>query len=184
MTTTESSGDFSPQGSSGGALSYEAAIAQTQSLLDQLEHQQLSDAEWGRAVAELVATEAGARGFFVTYLTDDHPLADSPSQALLAALETAPDIVSELLIKNIAMSTAMAIAHRRNQDEALAQGSDRVQSRTAHLLKVLTIPQIETKRSQLHESALSGEGVYQSFLQRWNYDAEQRQAIATVLTQL
>jgi hypothetical protein len=184
MTTTKSSGDFSPQERSTPPLSFEEAIAQTQTLLDQLEQHQLSDEVGGQAVAELVATETGARGFFVTYLTDDRPMADHPSDAVLAALASAPEVVSDLLIKNIAMSTAMAIAHRRNQKEALAQGSDRVRSRTAYLLKVLPIPQIATKRAQLQESALSETGIYQSFLQRWNYDLEQRQAIAATLAQL
>lgn len=181
MTTTESTGEFAP---STPPLTFEAAIAQTQALLDQLEQGQLSDPAWGLAVADLVATENGARGFLVTYLTDDRPLADAPSEALLAALATSPEIVSELLIKNIAMSTAMAIAHRRNQHEAHAQGSDRVRSRTAHLLQILPLPQIAAKRSQLYESAISGHGAYQPFLQRWNYDAEQRQAIAAVLEHL
>lgn len=184
MTTTEATGDFSPSSSTNQVMSFEEAIAHTQALLDQFERGQISEADWGKSIASLVATETGARGFFVTYLTDERTIADTPSIALLAALETSPEVVSELLIKNIAMSTAMAIAHRRNQDEALAQGSDRVQSRTAHLLKVLPIAQIAAKRSQLFDSAVSGTGAYQSFLQRWNYDTEQRQAIATVLAQL
>lgn len=162
-------------------LTFEAAIAQTQALLDQIEQQSLSDAELEAAIAQLVQTQNGARGFFVTYLPDPRAIADQPAPAVVSALQSAPDTVAELMVKNAAMSSAMAIAHRRNQNEDLAQGSDRVRSRSLALIEKLQLPQIHEKAIALRESAVTGIGDYQAFLDRWGYDAEQRQVIAETM---
>ncbi len=163
-------------------VSFEQAIAHTQTLLEQMASGAWSDQQISEAIAALVQTPNGARGFFVTYLTDDRPLADHPSLGVIQALQSAPDTVAELLVKNLAMSSAMAIAHRRNHHEPMAQGSDRVRSRTVLLIKALQLPQVAELAQQLHESATTGTGAYQTFLTRWGYDAEQRSRIAEVLT--
>lgn len=162
------------------AVTFERAIALTQNLLVQLE-QGLPEPEIQAAITTLVSTENGARGFFVTYLTDDRPFADQPSDAIIQALQTSPAIVSELLVKNLAMSAGMAIAHRRNSNEDMAQGSDRVQRRTANLIQRVQLPEVAQKSAQLQASAETGVGEYQTFLERWGYDAEQRQQIAQVM---
>ncbi|NJP12640.1 MAG: hypothetical protein HC866_26880 [Leptolyngbyaceae cyanobacterium RU_5_1] len=165
------------------AVSFEQAIALSQSLLDQIEQGKLAETEIEPAIAALVASENGARGFFVTYLSDDRPFADPPTAAIIAALKTSPDVVSPLLVKNLAMSTAMAIAHRRNQNEDLAQGSDRVQSRSTQLIQALPSSQLQEQAQALAESIDTSTGAYQPFLQRWGYDPDQRQAIRRVLEQ-
>ncbi|MEB3359506.1 MAG: hypothetical protein VKK04_22465 [Synechococcales bacterium] len=158
-------------------LSFQEAIALTQSLLSQWEENSLTDTEIEATIAALVKTQEGARGFFVTYLTSDRPLADQPTPAVLAALRTAPDGVSDLLVKNLAMSAAMAVAHRRNQNEEMAQGSRQVQHRTIGLIRQLQLPGIRSLLEQLQQSVTQQRGDYQAFLQRWQYDAEQRDAI-------
>jgi signal transduction histidine kinase len=164
-------------------VSFEQAIALTQALLDHTEQGHPAEAELGKTVADLVSSENGARGFFVTYLSDDRPLADAPTPAILAALQQSPSVVSPLLVKNLAMSTAMAIAHRRNQNEDLAQGSDRVRARTLGLIQALQLPQVQQEAKQLAHSIQTATGDYQAFLQRWQYDAEQKQAIYAALKQ-
>ena len=158
-------------------MTFEQAIALTQSLLAHMEQGTLLAPEVERAIAALVSSEAGARGFFVTYLTDSGTLADHPDTAVLAALRSAPEIVAELLIKNLAMSSAMAVFHRRQQNEATAQESDRVRARTQQLIQLLQLPAVQAKGQSLLASITSGQGSYQSFLDRWGYDAEQRQVI-------
>jgi hypothetical protein len=164
------------------AATFEQAIALTQDLLTQMPA--LPEPELQAIVTTLVSTQNGARGFFVTYLTDDRPFADQPSAAVLQALQTSPEIVSELLVKNLAMSAGMAITHRRNGQEDRAQGSDRVQRRSANLIQQLQMPEVATKVVQCQASATSGTGEYQEFLERWGYDAEQRQKIAQVMEAL
>jgi len=165
-------------------VTFEQAITLTQSLLDQLAANDLSDAELEVAVSQLVQHENGARGFFVSYLTDPRPLADAPSPGLIQALRSSPEPVAELLVKNLAMATAMAITHRRNQNEDMAQGSDRVQQRVMGLVQQVQLPIVPTKLAQMQASLATADGPYQAFLERWGYDAEQRQAIAQALSQL
>jgi hypothetical protein len=161
------------------AVTFEQSIALAQDLLDQMPT--LSESEIQAAITALVSTSNGARGFFVTYLTDDRPTADQPTDAVIQALKTSPAVVSELLVKNLAMSAGMAIAHRRANKEDMAQGSDRVQRRTANLIERLQMPEVAQKAAQLGDSAAAGGGEYQDFLDRWGYDAEQRQKIGQVM---
>lgn len=158
-------------------MTFEEAIAQTQVLMEQFKQEILSEAELETAIAQLVSTENGARGFFVTYLSDPQSPADQPTPAIVQGLQSSPEMVADLLVKNLAMSAAMAITHRRNGNEDMAQGSDRVRSRTAHLIQLLQSPQIAARARNLHESTVTGEGDYHGFLKRWGYDAEQRQVI-------
>jgi hypothetical protein len=166
------------------SVTFEEAIALTQSLMSQMTAGELSAPEISQPIAQLVKSENGARGFFVTYLTSDGTLADHPSPEVIQALQSSPDIVTELLVKNLAMSSAQAVTHRRKGNEEMAQGSDRVRSRTISLLEKLKLPQLRERSVALYESATTGEGIYQTFLQRWGYDAQQRQVICEALDQV
>lgn len=163
----------------GEEITFEEAIALAQSLLSEMERGELAEPELEARIGALVGSENGARGFFVTYLTDDRALADSPSPAVVRALQSSPEIVSELLVKNLAMSAGMAVAHRRNQNEEMAKSSERVRSRSAALIRDTELSAARSKAKQLLESVSSGEGAYQSFLKRWGYDSEQLEAIAS-----
>lgn len=161
------------------SVTFEEAIALTQSLMSQIET--ASPQETTETVSQLVKTEKGARGFFATYLTSEGTFADSASPEVIQALQTSPDIVAELLVKNLAMSTATAITHRRDHNEPLAQGSDKVRKRTTRLIEQLELPLVRELALKLRESAVTGAGTYQTFLQTWGYDAEQRQVICQAL---
>lgn len=166
-------------------ITFEQAIALTQSLLSQMAAAELQPNEVESAIAQLVKSENGARGFFVTYLTSEQaPYSDDPAPEVVRALQSSPEIVAELLVKNLAMSAAMVVTHRRHQDEAMAQNSERVRSRTARLIQLVELPAVDERAQKLRESAATGEGSYKTFLQRWGYDAEQRQVIGQVLTQV
>jgi hypothetical protein len=162
-------------------VSFADAIALTQTLLDGLEQGIVTGVALGSTVRALVVSANGARGFFVTYLSDDRSLDNQSVDAIIAALQTAPTIVSPLLVKNLAMSTAMAITHRRNQDEAMVKGSEQVRSRTTQLIQRLQLLQVEAEAQQLSRAIETKTGAYQTFLERWGYDVEQRQAIQQAL---
>ena len=165
------------------AVTFEQAIALTESLLSQVEAGS-SQTDIATVISALVKTENGARGFFVTYLTSVSSLADSPSAAVVEALRSSPEIVSELLVKNLAMSTAQAIFHRRQQKEDMAQGSEQVRQRTTKLIQLVDLPSVRDRAQKLIDTAKTGEGIYKSFLERWHYDTEQRQAICQALEQI
>ena len=163
------------------SITFEGAIELTQSLLSLIEADQLSEADIEQAVRSLVKTQNGARGFFVTYLTDDLPEADSPSPGVVEALRSAPEIVAELLVKNLAMSAAMVVYHSRHQSEEKAAGSARVQKRSRNLIQILQMPACQTLASQMLESLQNANGEYEEFFQRWGYDNEQKLAIGSAV---
>jgi hypothetical protein len=163
----------------GMSISFENAIQQTQDLLSQIEF--LDAKTITQKFTELVSTENGARGFFVTYLTSDLSHTEYPSLEVITALKTSPIFVNELLVKNLAMSTAMVIYHRSQGDKENAQGSEKVQEKTGQLIKQLLSPALGEKLQQLATSLNTGQGEYQAFLERWGYDNYQRQAIAEII---
>lgn len=163
-------------------ITFEQAIALTQSLLSQAEAGE--SPEMAAAIAELVKTETGARGFFATYLTSDSAIADNPPTPVVQALQSSPDVVADLLVKNLAMSAAQAVFHRRNHKEDMAEASEQVRQRTARLIELVSLPAVYDRSAELLESTTTGEGSYKAFLERWGYDAEQRQVICKTLQQV
>jgi hypothetical protein len=159
-------------------ITFEAAIALTQSLLQQRSQSVIEDAEVEATVTQLVATHNGARGFFVTYLTDSRELIDSLLPVVASALTQSPAITPELLVKNLAMSTAMEITHRRSHNPEQAAQSAQVQQRTAALIALLGFPYVKAEAQGLWKSIATETGDYTAFLKRWGYDAEQKRAIA------
>jgi hypothetical protein len=80
------------------------------------------------------------------------------------------------------MSTAMAITHQRNGNLEQARGSELVAKRTALLIEKVDLPEVRAIAVQMQNSAIFNTGAYSAFLEKWGYDAEQKQAIANVLT--
>jgi len=162
-------------------MTFEEAISYTENLLSRFPlDKKLDDTELETEIAELVQTQNGARGFFVAFLTGEWQLADEPSMAVIRALQSAPDAIAELLVKNLAMSTAMAITHQRAGNSEQAAGSARVAKRTALLIEKVDLAEVQITVSQMQTSAMSGRGEYVAFLEKWGYDAEQKEAIAII----
>ena len=158
-------------------LSFEDALQLTETLTEAIVNKKLKDDEIEEIVTTLVNSENGARGFFVIYLTSDLPLADNPSEGVINALKTSPEIVSELLVKNLAMSSAMAVTHRRNNDEKQAQSSEKVAQRNGNLIKLTNLDLSSQKLEELKQTIINSNGSYQTFLEKWEYDEEQKQII-------
>ena len=163
------------------SITFEGAIELTQSLLSLIEADRLLEAEIEQAVTSLVKTQNGARGFFVTYLTDDSLVGDRPSPGVVEALRSAPEIVAELLVKNVAMSSAMVLHHSRHQNQEMAASSARVQERSRNLIEMLQLPACQTVASQMLASVQNASGEYEEFFRRWGYDEEQRRAIGAAV---
>lgn len=161
-------------------MTFEEAIAYTETLLSRSD---LDDAQLQAEITNLVKTSNGARGFFVCFLTGAWELADNPSPAIIQALQAEPKAIAELLVKNLAMSTAMAITHRRNGNPDQANDSDRVAKRSALLIEKVDLPEVRAIAKQMQDSAIANNGEYATFLEKWGYDAEQKQAIANVLSE-
>jgi hypothetical protein len=129
-------------------------------------------------VAALVASRDGARGFFVVALTGETPLMDRLPEALVLQLRLAGDGVVDLTARNLAMSTAMVLAHGRAGDAERQAASERVQARSRELLRQLEPQAVKGRLEMLLRAARDGDGEDRAFLDRWGYDPEQRAAIA------
>jgi hypothetical protein len=165
-------------------IKFDEAINLTQTFLTKLKKNELTSAEILAFVSELVQTANGARGFFVTYLTAQDPICDEPQPEVIAALQAHPDIAADLLVKNLAMSTAQQLYHHRRSDTEMIASSATVAARTTKMINQLNLPQIQAMCRELVDTINTGTGEYSDFLLRWGYDDEQKTAIARSITQL
>ncbi len=158
-------------------LSFEQAIGLTQELLASNPSEDLLES----AIGSLIQTMNGARGFFVTFLTGESQLADEPTAAVLKGLRSNPDAIADLMVKNIAMPTAMRLTHERNGNLDLAVSSQLTQQRSIHLVQQLNCPEITQRLKSLQSTLQNQSTDYQDFLDRWGYDEEQRIAIGQAI---
>lgn len=166
-------------------LSFQGAIAFTKQWLEQIEKQALADEKILADLQSLLTSRNGVRGFFVAYLTSDSPLADQVPETFLQAFRVRAPEISEIVVKNLVMSTAMAIAHKRNNDLEQQAGSEQVQKRSMRLLNSLLDGtddnSFEQERRALLLAVQNNQGKYADFCKKWGYDTEQRKSMQTVL---
>lgn len=161
-------------------LTFQEAISQSSEWITRWDAEELSDDVLADYVGNLVCDRDGARGFFVASLTGDSPLMDRLPEALVLKLRAAGMGVVDLTARNLAMSTAMTVQHRRNQEKDLLEGSLKVQSRSRELLRLLD-PHLVKVRLESLLAGLVASGEDQQFFERWGYDAEQKSEIESVL---
>ncbi len=164
------------------SLSFPQAISATQSLIDQMKRNELSEVDIQQAVSSILNTKNGARGFFVSYLTSDESLADHPSTGVINGLKSSAEISSELLVKNLAMSSAMVVTHSQNNDLQNIECSKRVCQRTTNLIRQINLESIQQELQKLQTTIDNGDGEYQEFFERWQYDSEQKKAIQAAIS--
>ena len=140
------------------------------------ENDEISDEVISDRIGELIKTVEGARGFFAVSLSLDCPLMDRFPDPLIFQLRSAGEIVVDLTVKNLAMSSAMIITHRINKDPQGFQ-SERIKIRCIELLKLLDSTQVKKRLDVLLE-ATKGSGTDLKFLNKWGYNDEQINAIS------
>ena len=165
-------------------IKFDDAIDITQLFLTQLKKNELSSAQILDFVSALIQTANGARGFFVTYLTAQDPICDEPQPEIITAIAAHPEIAADLLVKNIAMSTAQQLYHQRRDDSEMMASSATVAARTTKMIQALNLPQIQAMLRGLTNTIQIGTGSYTEFLTRWGYDQEQKESINQIVSQL
>ncbi len=139
------------------------------------ENDEISNEVIADRIGELIRTVEGARGFFVVSLSIDCPLMDRFPDALIFQLRGSGELIVDLTVKNLAMSSAMLIRHRENNDPQEIQ-SERIKHRCIELLKLLDSSLVKKRLDVLLE-ATKGNGTDLIFLNRWNYNQKQIEAI-------
>ena len=157
--------------------SFAEAINRTERWLRQWQAGDITAEALAQQLATLLASADGRRGFFVVALAGPSPLLDHPPTPIVELLHRGGKAVVDLVARNLAMGTAMALAHRRQGHGEQAKGSLQVQRRAQALLVQLDPLAVRQRLNQLL-AATQGHGEDVAFLERWNYDADQRQAIA------
>lgn len=160
-------------------LSFTQAIETTAALLASL-HGREPEAREIDQLQELTATIEAARGFFVALLTGNSSLADEPPPYLVAAVERSAPLSCDLLVKNLVMSTTMALTHEQNGDLEQAAGSKLVSRRSALLISKVEIAEMQLRLSEMIEAidgkisqTLLQESSYTKFLERMSYNEQQ-----------
>lgn len=165
-------------------IKFDEAIGLAQAFLNQLKQNELTSSQIQDFVTNLVKTSNGARGFFVVYLTAQGPLCDEPRSEIIAALRSNLEITANLLVKNIAMSTAQQLYHHRRNDPDMVASSATVTARTTKIIQQLNLPQIQDLCRELVNTINTGTGSYSEFLTQWGYDDEQKHSIVAAVMQL
>ncbi len=162
-------------------IKFAAAIELTQQFVLQLQDEALTTEQAQSFVTDLVTTQEGARGFFVGYLTNGLEVVDKVHPGIILGLQAHPAVVADLLVKNLAMSTAQNLHFLREQQADMAANSATVAKRSQQLIDALQMPEIKMISQQIVAAIRTGAGEYVEFLERWGYDAEQKAAIEQAL---
>ena len=158
---------------------FQQAMEITATWLQQWDNEEISDEVLADRIGEMVASRDGARGFFVVTLAGDSALMDRIPDVVAGQLRSAGRDVVDLSVRNLAMSTAMAVHHKRSGDQNQQSGSERVTFRCTELLRLLEPILVKERLEQLLEATIDNSGADVSFLERWGYDDEQKRAIST-----
>ena len=88
---------------------FQQAMEITAAWLQQWDNEGISDEVLADRIGEMVASRDGARGFFVVSLAGESVLMDRLPDAVVGQLRGAGAGVVDLSVRNLAMSTAMAV---------------------------------------------------------------------------
>ncbi len=163
--------------------SFQEAITASLILCNAWERGELSDEVLADRITELIAKNDGARAFFAVSLSSDIPLIDRLPETVAIQFRLAGEKIVDLTIRNMAMSTAMALKHEVDGDQNKQVGSERIKTRCQELLRILD-PNIVKRRLEMLILSIKQEGPYSGFLKRWDYNNEQKKAILKSIDQV
>ena len=135
----------------------------------------LSEEVLADRIAELTKTRNGLRGFFAYALSDkDCFLLDKLPFSLIYKLNEGGDAVVEIVVKNLIMSSAQIIFHRRNNNHEYEITSDKISDRCKGILKLL---ETKTVTKSVNQVLRDLDTMGNSFENSVKYDSEQKDFI-------
>ena len=135
----------------------------------------LSEEVLADRIAELIKTKNGRRGFFAYALSDkDCFLLDKLPFSLIFKLIEGGNPVVEIVVKNLIMSSAQIIIHRRENNNAYEITSENISNRCKAILRLL-----ETKlvTKNVNQALKDLDNMGNSFDNSIKYDLEQKEFI-------
>jgi hypothetical protein len=167
------------------AMKFAAAMQEASTVLASLDLATKNSTSFDVASLDsFLQSDEAARGFFVTLLTGDFLASDDPPPVLIKAINSASPSGLTVLVKNLVMSAATEVLHKRNNDEENAAGSQRVLTRTKNIFACTNSTAL-VERAQALLKTLQGESEeFSAFVNRVNYDEEQKAAAIKVLNQV
>ena len=135
----------------------------------------LSEEVLADRIAELTKTRNGLRGFFAYALSDkDCFLLDKLPFSLIFKLNEGVDPVVEIVVKNLIMSSAQIIFHRRHNNNEYELSSEVIANRCKSILRLLETKLVtNTVNRFIKELDTMGN----SFDNSTKYDSEQKEFI-------
>ncbi|MBO6974305.1 MAG: hypothetical protein JJ844_01250 [Prochlorococcus marinus CUG1435] len=135
----------------------------------------LSEEVLADRIAELIKTKNGRRGFFAYALSDkDCFLLDKLPFSLIYKLNEGGVDVVEIVIKNLIMSSAQIIIHRRENNHEYEITSDNISDRCKSILRHLETKLVTKTINQVIKDL---DNMGNSFDNSTKYDLEQKQFI-------
>ena len=146
------------------------------------EEELLSDEVLADRVAELIKTKNGLRGFFAYALSDINcSLLDKlPSSLIFKFVEGGEQIV-EITVKNLIMSSAQIINHRRDNNPKYEEMSANISDRCINILKVLDTKLVKNKVNMILDNL---DNLGNSMNNSKNYDLKQKEFIREKISKI
>ena len=133
----------------------------------------LSEEVLADRIAELIKTINGRRGFFAYALSDkDCFLLDKLPFSLMFKLNEGGDAVVEIVLKNLIMSSAQIIIHRRASNNEYEITSENISDRCKAILRLLETKSVIKSVNQVLKNL---DNMGNSFDNSVKYDSEQKE---------
>ena len=135
----------------------------------------LSEEVLADRIAELIKTKIGVRGFFAYALSDKECfLLDKLPFSLIFKLNEAGEAVVEIVVKNLIMSSAQIIFHRRKNNNEYEVTSENISDRCKAILRLLETKLVTKNVNQVLKEL---DNMGNSFDDSIKYDSEQKEFI-------
>ena len=139
----------------------------------------LSEEVLADRISELIKTRNGLRGFFAYALSDkDCLLLDKLPYSLIYKLNEGGDAVTEIVVKNLIMSSAQIIIHRRDNNHEYEITSENISDRCKAILRLLETKSVTKSVNQVLRDL---DDMGNSFDNSVKYDSEQKEFIKKLL---
>ena len=135
----------------------------------------LSEEVLSDRISELIKTKNGLRGFFAYALSDrDCYLLDKLPSSIIFMLTEGGEEVVEILVKNLLMSSAQIIIHRREKNIEYEFASEKISERCKGILRHLKTKLVTNHINQILKDL---DNMGNSFDNSTKYDAQQKEFI-------